>query len=173
MIDIQTKEELKQFLEHNYVKNRIQFSIRPKLDSKPKESPPTTPPASYNTNDVSQLKDYLDDKFTPKTFSNQLLSLIKVKCLNETDVYKAANIDRKLFSKIRHSEYHPSRKTAIALILAAHLSLTEASELLRLAGYALSKYEKADVVIAFCLTKQIYDIMLVNELLQEYANTSL
>ncbi len=173
MIDIQTKEELKYFFERNYVKNRVQFSIRHNPDSKPKNSQATTPPASYNTNDVSQLKDYLDEKFTQKTFGDQFLSLINVKGLNEIDIYKAADIDRKLFSKIRHSEYHPSRKTAIALILAAHLSLTEASELLRLAGYALSKYEKADVVIAFCLTKQIYDIMLVNELLQEYANTSL
>ncbi len=173
MIDIQIKNELKQFLERNYVKNHIQFCIRPKRDSKPKESSATTPPSSYNKNEVSQLKDYLDEKFTSKTFSDQLLSLIKVKCLNETDVYKAANIDRKLFSKIRHPEYHPSRKTAIALILAAHLSLTEATDLLRLAGYALSKYEKADVIIAFCLTKQIYDIMLVNELLQEYSDTTL
>ncbi len=173
MIDIQIKNELKQFLERNYIKNHIRFCIRPNRDSKPKESPATTPPSSYNKTEVSQLKDYLDEKFTSKTFSDQLLSLIKVKCLNETDVYKAANIDRKLFSKIRHPEYHPSRKTAIALILAAHLSLTEATDLLRLAGYALSKYEKADVIIAFCLTKQIYDIMLVNELLQEYSDTTL
>ncbi len=122
---------------------------------------------------ILQLQNYLAAKFIPKTFSKQLLHLIKEKELNEIDVYKAANIDRKLFSKIRRSSYHPSRKTAIALILAAHLSYAEAVALLQLAGYSLSNYEKADVIIEFCITNKIYDLMLVNELLQEYADTSL
>jgi len=129
-------------------------------------------PAEYRIM-LLQLQNYFASKFVPKTFSKQLLRLIKEKDLNEIDVYKAANIDRKLFSKIRRSSYHPSRKTAIALILAAHLSYAEAIALLRLAGYSLSKYEKADVIIEFCLINQFYDLMLVNELLLEYTDTTL
>lgn len=153
--------------------NKTSKPPKAKPDTKPKEQQAAPQPAGRNSNVLSQLKNYLVDSFIPKTFANQLLRLIKVKGLNEIDVYKAANIDRKLFSKIRHSDYHPSRKTAIALILAAHLSQEEATELLCLAGYALSRYEKADVIIEFCLTKQIYDLMLVNELLQEYTDSSL
>ncbi len=129
-------------------------------------------PAEYRIM-LLQLQNYLVAKFVPKTFSKQLLRLIKEKDLNEIDVYKAANIDRKLFSKIRRSSYHPSRKTAIALILAAHLSYDEAIALLQLAGYSLSNYEKADVIIEFCLINKIYDLMLVNELLLEYTDATL
>ena len=129
-------------------------------------------PAEYRIM-LLQLKNYLHTKFVHKTFSKQLLRLIKEKGLNEIDVYKAANIDRKLFSKIRRSSYHPSRKTAIALILTAHLSYDEAIALLRLAGYSLSNYEKADVIIEFCLINKIYDLMLVNELLLEYTDATL
>jgi hypothetical protein len=161
----------------------------PKADSTPAKTPAAPTPKSeqmlaskrkYNELVPTeyrimllQLKNYLHTKFVHKTFSKQLLRLIKEKGLNEIDVYKAANIDRKLFSKIRRSSYHPSRKTAIALILAAHLSYDEAIALLRLAGYSLSNYEKADVIIEFCLINKIYDLMLVNELLLEFTDITL
>lgn len=161
----------------------------PKADSTPAKTPAAPTPKSEQMLAIKrkynelvpaeyrimllQLQNYLASKFVPKTFSKQLLRLIKEKDLNEIDVYKAANIDRKLFSKIRRSSYHPSRKTAIALILAAHLSYDEAIALLRLAGYSLSNFEKADIIIKFCLINEIYDLMLVNEMLQEYADTSL
>lgn len=93
--------------------------------------------------------------------------------MTEVEVYKAANIDRKLFSKIRHDDYHPSRKTAIALVLALRLSPDIAKDLLSLAGYALSSTSKADVIIEFCLENQPYDLMTVNELLQEYTGQTL
>lgn len=126
---------------------------------------------------LESLKFLIIDKFSKpekqKTFASQLLELIKTQQLNEIDVYKAANIDRKLFSKIRHDDYHPSRKTAIALVLALRLSPDMAKDLLSFAGYALSSTSKTDVIIEFCLENQLYDLITVNELLQEYTGQTL
>ena len=126
---------------------------------------------------LETLKFLIIDKFSksekPKTFASQLLELIKMQQLNEIDVYKAANIDRKLFSKIRHSSYHPSRKTAIALAFALHLSYEQTKQLVGLAGYGFSRDSKADLIIHFCLENHIYDLVQVNELLDEYTNTTL
>lgn len=116
-------------------------------------------------------------EFIPKpdknTFSNKLFRLIEKKGLEDVEVYKKANIDRKLFCKLRKKDYHPSKKTVIALALALQLNLDEATDLLRYAEYALSPNDKADVIISFCFTKPVYDIFMVNELLYKYAGTSL
>lgn len=126
---------------------------------------------------LETLKILIMDKFSksekPKSFASQLLELIKMQQLNEIDVYKAANIDRKLFSKIRHSSYHPSRKTAIALAFALHLSFEQTKQLVSLAGYGFSRDNKADLIIHFCLENHIYDLIQVNELLDEYTNSTL
>ena len=136
-----------------------------------------TKPSSGNTTILTKLKNIISLKFgtarKPETFASQLLSLIEQQGMTEIEVYKAANIDRKLFSKIRHDDYHPSRKTAIALVLALRLSPDIAKDLLSLAGYALSSTSKADVIIEFCLENQLYDLITVNELLQEYTGQTL
>ncbi len=107
------------------------------------------------------------------TFSTRLFHLIDQRGLNDVDVYKRANIDRKLFSKLRKKDYHPSKKTVIALALALQLNLDEATDLLGYAEYALSPNDKADTIIKFCFTKPVYELMTVNELLYKYANTTL
>ena len=84
-------------------------------------------------------------------------------------VYKRANIDRKLFAKIRKDEnYKPSRKTAIALAIALKLSLPEAQDLLKRAGFSLSQSSTFDLIIRFCLEHQIYDINDVNSILFKF-----
>ena len=107
------------------------------------------------------------------TFSSKLFRFIEKKGLEDVEVYKKANIDRKLFSKLRKKDYHPSKKTVISLALALQLNLDEATDLLRYAEYALSPNDKADVIISFCFTKPVYDIFTVNELLYKYAGTTL
>ena len=120
---------------------------------------------------------YIWPEFIPQpdknTFSSKLFHLIEKKGLEDVEVYKKANIDRKLFSKLRKNDYHPSKKIVIALALALQLNLDEATDLLRYAEYALSPNDKADVIISFCFTKPVYDIFTVNELLYKYAGTSL
>ena len=110
---------------------------------------------------------------TEESFSEMLLRKITESGMTEVQCYKKANIDRKLFSKLRKNDYHPSKKTVIALALALQLNLDEATDLLRYAEYALSPNDKADVIISFCFTKPVYDIFTVNELLYKYAGTSL
>ena len=87
----------------------------------------------------------------------------------DIDVYKEAGLDRRVFSKIRNEKsYHPGKNTTIAIALALHLSREEAGEFLSFIGYSLNKMQKEDVVIRFCFDNQIYDVMVVNELLAHY-----
>lgn len=135
-------------------------------------TPPSTKPGIFK-----QLKDFLNKNFphhnSRPSFASQLIKLIAEKGLTEPAVYKAANMDRKLFSKIRQPQYHPSKNSALALVIALKLTTSQADSLLRLAGYTLSCSPKTDVIIMFCLENEIYDIILVNELLQEYTGKTL
>lgn len=101
-----------------------------------------------------------------ETFRERLLSLIDSSGRTDADVYKAANMDRRLFSKIRSSDdYIPSKPNVIALCLSLRLSLRDARELLALAGYTLSPAIPRDQVIRYCLQNEQYNIFLVNTLL--------
>ena len=103
------------------------------------------------------------------TFQQQLLDLIDAKGYTDSQVYRKANLDRKLFSKIRcNKDYKPSRLTALSLAIALELNLDEATDLLGRAGLALSPSNLTDMIIKYCITHQIYDIYDVNALLYEY-----
>ena len=100
------------------------------------------------------------------SFSEKLFSLIKQQGFTETECYKNSNIDRKLFSKIRSDKkYSPSKTTVLSLIIGLKLNLNDAESLLGCAGFSLSHSIKQDVVIEYAITKQIYDIHVVNEIL--------
>lgn len=103
------------------------------------------------------------------TFQECLLAWIDQKGLTDVDVYKKANLDRKLFSKIRcNVDYKPKKQTAVALAIALELSRDEAVDLLRRAGIAFSPSSVFDLIIEYCLEYQLYDIYEVNALLFEY-----
>lgn len=102
-------------------------------------------------------------------FNATLLRLIDAKGKTDAQVYRRANIDRKLFSKIRTGKgYTPGKRTILALAIALELTLEETDDLLKRAGYALSHSRKFDVIVEFFIVSGIYDVFEINQVLFQY-----
>ena len=109
-----------------------------------------------------------------ESFSEMLLRMIDEKGLKDSEVYKNANIDRRLFSKIRGDEdYVPSKKTAISFCLALRLGMDEAKKLLAAAGYTLSMSSRFDLIIMYLIENHEFNVHFANIVLDDYGEGTL
>ena len=121
-------------------------------------------PNDFDLGEIDQRINHLSD-----TFSQYLMFMIKNKNLKNSDVYKNAIIDKRVFSRIKNNIfYHPDKITALCLCVGAKLNLDEAKDLLARAGYALSPCDKTDIIFSYFIENEIYDMIELDIQLEEH-----
>lgn len=160
LVSKELMEEVESYIDEHYVQQH--HETRKFLDVEYKAMASMPMEASHG--DLSSMLDDLDEPFNVT-----LLRLIDAKGKTDVEVYKKANIDRKLFSKIRTGKgYMPGKRTILALAIALELTLAETDDLLERAGYALSHSQKGDVIVEHFIIQGKYDIYAINEVLFAY-----
>lgn len=164
MLSKQLFSSIEKFIDDNYVEEQALLYRRTSARYQPKDDERIEIVSNLSVgSSAHSLDDIISEQ--DESFSESLFRLIDQRKLKDSDVYKKANIDRRLFSKIRNSDYHPSKNTCMALAIALELNLDQMKDLLAKAGYTLSKSQKADLIIEFHVINKKYDILQINEAL--------
>ena len=125
------------------------------------------PSAPFVDVEGKSLDEVLDD--AGETFQQRLFKLIDASGMDDVTVYKKANIDRKVFSRIRcKTDYKPKKKTAVAFAIALKLDMPTMLDLLSRAEIAFSPSNKFDLIITYFVTNGNYDIFQINAALFKY-----
>ena len=161
-------DDIRSYIDERLVREESAYERRSRFgffSSVADESSCVCAPLSEDIEELS-LEEALKQK--DKGFSETLFSMIDERGLTDSECYHRANIDRKLFSKMKKPDYHPKKVTVIALAIALQLDLDETDELLMKAGYAFSDSTEFDIIIKYCIEKKIYDVHKVNEILFKF-----
>lgn len=119
-------------------------------------------------NSIGSVDEFVNSVKDENKFQTLLFNFIDSKNLKDSDVYNKVHMDRRLFSKLKNEDYHPSKETVILLGLALELDEKEIEDLLLSASYSLPKNNYYDLIIRFCFVNKIYNIFEVNKLLEDY-----
>ena len=143
--------------------------IREEMEIESYAEMPVCAAAPMAEKDWGQLMEHLD-----AGFSETLLRLIDRTGKKDSEIYKKANVDRKLFSKIRNNpDYKPSKATALAFAFALELDLEETKDFIGRAGFALSHSSKFDVIVEYFLVNRNYNVFELNEVLFAFDQPSI
>lgn len=154
------KDKLRLFIEENYINLEFECASY-ELDTNFK--------CCAKQRAASDISSFIEQKDKYSDFQTLLFQMIDERNLKDSDVYNKVHIDRRLFSKIRgDNNYHPSKDTIILLGLSLELNEDEIIKLLDSASYSLPKNNYYDLIIRFCFINKIYNLVDVNELLEEY-----
>jgi hypothetical protein len=174
MINQDIIERLRAFIKDNYIlQSAVCYDIEPMVQADHMEAPAkvqrhAAAMVQSLSAAVTNVNQFIRDKQEEDTFAIRLKHKMQEKKMTPKELYSAADIDRRLFSKINtDKDYHPTKSTAIALGMALHLDNGEMTDLLDSAGFTLTNTSITDLVILFCIENKIYNIMDVNSLLFE------
>lgn len=123
------------------------------------------------------LRDDIDKNLEEKsdeTFSEMLVRLVEESGKKPSEIYKRADVDRQIYSRIKNNrDYRPSKDLIVAFALALKLDFPTTKKLLETAGFALSKAVKRDIIISFFFEKGIFSVRKLNDILYEYEQDTL
>ena len=161
MLNIELKKSIDEYIKNHFVNVTLKNDFTNESENVTKSGENL---GSDNKVTLDQLMNDIGDSFQDKLFS-----YIDESGMTDVEVYKKANIDRKLFSKIRSNPmYHPRKQTVLALAIALQLNIEQTVDLLTSAEYALSPGSKGDLIAKYFIEHEIFDIMTINFALDEY-----